>query len=95
MYHILLDAHLSLRNTDHPTYYHLHIHIVHITLEAGATQAVGKALSLQNVISQLDTMAGGPDAGMQDVELSFTLGQAGELWTRIFGPLKDGKEVES
>ncbi|GAB1316701.1 hypothetical protein MFIFM68171_06911 [Madurella fahalii] len=26
-----------------PTYYHLHIHIVHVALEAGATQATGKA----------------------------------------------------
>ncbi|KAK2031391.1 scavenger mRNA decapping enzyme, partial [Colletotrichum zoysiae] len=26
-----------------PTYYHFHIHIVHVQLEAGATQAVGKA----------------------------------------------------
>ena len=72
----------------HPTYYHMHIHIVHISLEAGATQAVGKAVSLQNIVSQLETMAGGPEAGLADVEMSFTIGEAGELWKRIFGPLK-------
>ncbi|KAJ9136500.1 mRNA decapping hydrolase [Pleurostoma richardsiae] len=27
-----------------PTYYHFHVHIVHVALEAGATQATGKAL---------------------------------------------------
>lgn len=40
-----------------PTYYHFHIHIVHVSLEAGATQATGKALGLENIISQLENMA--------------------------------------
>ncbi|EFQ32069.1 scavenger mRNA decapping enzyme [Colletotrichum graminicola M1.001] len=30
-----------------PTYYHFHIHIVHVQLEAGATQAVGKASCIE------------------------------------------------
>ena len=33
-----------------PTYYHFHIHIVHVNLDPSATQAIGKALSLDNVI---------------------------------------------
>lgn len=73
---------------DQPTYYHFHIHIVHVSLEAGATQAVGKALSLDNIISQLATMAGDDEAGMDKVDLSFTLGEASELWTQVFLPLK-------
>ena len=84
--------------TDQPTYYHFHIHIVHVALEAGATQAVGKALSLDNIVSQLETMAGGghddddqDEAGMQDVDLTFTLGEASELWTDVFLPLKEGR----
>ncbi|KAG9587153.1 scavenger mRNA decapping enzyme, partial [Aureobasidium melanogenum] len=72
-----------------PTYYHFHIHIVHVSLEAGATQAVGKALSLDNIISQLATMAGDEEAGMDNVDLSFTLGEASELWTDVFLPLKE------
>ncbi|KAI4823192.1 scavenger mRNA decapping enzyme [Aureobasidium sp. EXF-8845] len=72
-----------------PTYYHFHIHIVHVSLEAGATQAVGKALSLDNIISQLATMAGDDGAGMDKVDLSFTLGEASELWTDVFLPLKE------
>lgn len=76
---------------DQPTYYHFHIHVVHVGLEAGATQAVGKALSLDHVISQLDMMAGGDRTGMADVELSYTLGEQSELWTEIFLPLKEGR----
>lgn len=74
-----------------PTYHHFHIHIVHVALEAGTTQAVGKALGLENIISQLDTMGGGPDAGMQDVELTYGLGEASELWEKVFSVLKRGE----
>ena len=65
-----------------------------MNLDPTATQAVGKALALDNVISQLETMAGGDDAGMADVELSYTVGEASELWTRIFKPLKEGTEPD-
>ncbi|KAF2197167.1 scavenger mRNA decapping enzyme [Delitschia confertaspora ATCC 74209] len=71
-----------------PTYHHFHIHIVHVALEAGATQAIGKALGLENIISQLETMAGGPEAGMADVELTYQVGEASELWMSVFEPLK-------
>lgn len=75
-----------------PTYYHLHIHIVHVNLDATGTQAVGKALGLDHVISQLETMGGGDEAGMQLVDLSYTVGEANELWTKIYEPLKEGRE---
>ncbi|KAK4899985.1 hypothetical protein LTR27_002748 [Elasticomyces elasticus] len=71
-----------------PTYYHFHIHIVHVNLDPTATQAVGKAIGLDHIISQLDTMAGDDDAGMQDVELSYTVGEESELWVQIYSPLK-------
>lgn len=50
---------------------------------------MGKALSLDNIISQLATMAGDDGAGMDKVDLSFTLGEASELWTDVFLPLKE------
>ena len=78
-----------------PTYYHFHIHIVHINLDPNATQALGKALGLENVISQLEMMGGGDDAGIADVELTYTIGEESELWSQIFRPLKEGKEPES
>lgn len=71
-----------------PTYYHFHMHIVHGALEAGATQATGKAIGLESIISQLETMEGGDGAGMDAVALTYTIGEASELWTDIFEPLK-------
>ena len=76
-----------------PTYYHFHIHVVHTALEAGATQAVGKAFGLENLIAMIEGMKGGGEneVGMADIELTYGVGEASELWTEVFGPLKEGK----
>lgn len=58
-------------------------------LEAGSTQAIGKAFGLENIISQLETLSGGMEAGMADIDLTYSLGEASELWTEIFLPLKN------
>jgi m7GpppX diphosphatase len=71
-----------------PTYYHFHIHIVHVKLEAGATQAVGKAIGLESILSQLETMAGDQETGMDSVSLNYAVGSETEIWTEIFEPLK-------
>ncbi|CAN8103066.1 unnamed protein product [Discula destructiva] len=71
-----------------PTYYHFHIHIVHVALEAGATQATGKAVGLESIIEQLKSMGDDQEKGMDSVSLGYTLGEASELWTEIFEPLK-------
>ncbi|KAH0423871.1 scavenger mRNA decapping enzyme [Colletotrichum camelliae] len=72
-----------------PTYYHFHIHIVHVQLEAGATQAVGKAVGLDSITETLEAMGGDDEeAGMEQVSLSYTLGEASELWTKVYEPLK-------
>jgi m7GpppX diphosphatase len=57
-------------------------------LEAGSTQATGKAFGFENIISQLESMDG-LDAGMADVSLTYCLGEASELWETVFGPLKE------
>jgi m7GpppX diphosphatase len=72
-----------------PTYYHFHIHIVHVALEAGATQATGKAIGLESIIAQLEVMTGDDEAGMDSVALTYTVGEASEIWTEIFEPLKN------
>ena len=56
--------------------------------EATGTQAVGKAFSLDNLVSQLETMAGGPDASLADVDLTYYVGTASDLWTEVLLPLK-------
>ncbi len=71
-----------------PTYYHLHVHVVHVALEAGATQAVGKAVGLDSIIGQLEVMGGGEEAGMDGVTMCYTLGEESELWREVFEPLK-------
>ncbi|PHH83653.1 hypothetical protein CDD82_5411 [Ophiocordyceps australis] len=71
-----------------PTYYHFHIHIVHVALEAGATQATGKAVGLDSIIETLRVMAGNDETGMDTLTMSYTLGEASELWTHVFAPLK-------
>ncbi|KAI1462033.1 scavenger mRNA decapping enzyme [Annulohypoxylon moriforme] len=73
----------------HPTYYHFHIHVVHVMLEATATQSVGKAVGLDSIIEQLEAMSGDCETGMDSVSLSYTLGEASDLWMEIFEPLKN------
>ena len=60
-------------------------------LEATSTQTTGKAFGLENIISQLETMSGDSEAGMADVDMTYYLGEANELWTDIFLPLKEGQ----
>ncbi|KAI0132587.1 HIT-like domain-containing protein [Xylariales sp. AK1849] len=76
-----------------PTYYHLHIHVVHIGLEASSTQSVGKAVGLDSVIEQLEKMEGDDEKGMDTVSLSYTVGEESELWTDIFEPLKTSRRA--
>ncbi|OAA61384.1 Scavenger mRNA decapping enzyme [Cordyceps fumosorosea ARSEF 2679] len=76
-----------------PTYYHFHIHVVHVALEAGATQATGKAIGLDSIVETLEVMKGKgeEEAGMDGVSLTYTLGEASELWTQVFAPLKTAR----
>lgn len=76
-----------------PTYYHFHVHVVHVMLEAGGTQAVGKAFSLENLVSQLEAMGGDEEAGLEGVDLTYFVGEESELWKKCFQRLKRGEEV--
>lgn len=61
------------------------------TADAGATQANGKAFGLENIISQLETMAGEEEAGMKDITISYFAAEGSEIWEKIWGPLKRGE----
>ena len=39
-------------------------------------------------------MSGEKDAGMQDVSLTYHLGERSDLWEKVYLPLKEGREVE-
>ncbi|KAI1264180.1 scavenger mRNA decapping enzyme [Xylariaceae sp. FL1019] len=71
-----------------PTYYHFHIHVVHVQLEANATQSLGKAVGLDSIIEQLEGMAGSEETGMDTISMSYTVGEASDLWADVFEPLK-------
>lgn len=71
-----------------PTYYHFHVHVVHVELESGATQATGKAVGLESIIGTLEAMDGDEEAGMERLDMCYTVGEASELWTGIFEPIK-------
>lgn len=74
-----------------PTYYHFHIHVVNIRLEAGVTQAVGKAWGLDSIIAQLEVMGGDEEAGMNGMDINYTVGEASDLWINVFEPLKKAR----
>ena len=71
-----------------PTYYHFHVHVVHVALEAGTTQSVGKAIGLESLISQLEMMPGGEEAGLDKISITYGLGESSDLWIEVFEPLK-------
>ena len=39
----------------HPSYYHLHVHFMHVSVDAGAGMAAGKAHLLDDVIGKSTT----------------------------------------
>ena len=80
-----------------PTYYHFHVHVVHIMCEAGGTQSVGKAIGFESIVSWLESMAGEGaggggegEVGMDGVDLTYYVGERSEVWERVFGVLKEG-----
>ncbi|ORY65203.1 HIT-like domain-containing protein [Pseudomassariella vexata] len=76
-----------------PTYYHFHIHIVHVMLEATSTQSVGKAIGMDSIIEQLEGMVGDDETGMDAMALSYIVGEESDLWTDIFEPLKTSRKA--
>lgn len=71
-----------------PTYYHFHVHIVHVALEAGATQATGKAVGWDSIVETLEVMGGDAESGMERLSVAYTLGEESELWKDVYEPLK-------
>ncbi|RMD43607.1 hypothetical protein DV735_g1554, partial [Chaetothyriales sp. CBS 134920] len=76
----------------HPTYYHFHVHIVHVMLEPGITQSVGKAWELGGLIAWLESMGGDAETGLDQVDISYGVGEESELWKGLWGRLKAGEE---
>ncbi|KAK6515246.1 hypothetical protein TWF506_007589 [Arthrobotrys conoides] len=76
-----------------PSYYHFHVHVVHISHDMGGSATVGKAILLDDVIQTLRLMEkGGSLIGYKDLEMTYVLGEEHDLWKKIFEPLGKGEE---
>ena len=71
---------------DHPSYYHLHIHIVHTDSQSGGGMAVGKAWLLDDVIEQLSLL--GPE-GFKKKTITVIAGEQSDLWKKVYGKLHE------
>ena len=52
---------------------------------------MGRAFSLRNLLAQLESMQGGPDVGLEDAEIEYTVGDESELWKEVWEPMKQEK----
>jgi hypothetical protein len=69
---------------DHPSYYHLHIHIVHTDYHGSDGMAVGKASLLDDVIEQLALL--GPE-GFKRKTITVIVGEESDLWKKVYSKL--------
>ncbi|DBB15781.1 hypothetical protein WJX82_005294 [Trebouxia sp. C0006] len=65
----------------HPTYYHLHVHFIHVSVDVGAGMAVGKAHLLDDVIDNLESCS---SDYYKLRTLHFTLGANDVLYKQCF-----------
>lgn len=83
-----------------PTYYHFHVHVVHVMLEPeGGTQSVGKAFGVETLVSMLEGLhgevgVGNEDPGLDSVDITYFMGEESELWKRCFGRLKREERID-
>jgi m7GpppX diphosphatase len=69
---------------DHPSYYHLHIHVIHTDYQGSDGMAVGKAWLLDDVIEQLHLL--GPE-GFERKTLTVIVGEESDLWKQVYSKL--------
>ncbi|KAI5291947.1 hypothetical protein KEM55_008213, partial [Ascosphaera atra] len=69
-----------------PTYYHMHIHITNVNVEPTRGQAIGKAITMEDIISRLESLPG--DEGMAGVSMTYWVGEFSDLWNEVYEPTK-------
>ena len=74
----------SILILDHPSYYHLHIHIVHTDFQGSEGMAVGKAWLLDDIIEQLPLL--GPD-GFKNKTITVIVGEESDLGQQVYSKL--------
>ena len=84
----LLPLYLPFRlvlRIDHPSYYHMHIHVVHTDFSGSDGMAVGKAWLLDDIIEQLPLL--GPD-GFKSRTFTVIVGEETDLWKKVYSRLR-------
>jgi hypothetical protein len=81
---IVCPRSLPSLTVDHPSYYHLHIHIVHTDYQGSDGMAVGKAWLLDDVIEQLTLL--GPE-GFKRKTITVIVGEESDLWKKVYSKL--------
>lgn len=73
-----------ISNVDHPSYYHLHFHVIHTDFQGGDGMAVGRAWLLDDVIEQLTLL--GPE-GFKRKTITVIVGEESDLWKLVYSKL--------
>ena len=82
-FHCTLSSRAMLM-PDHPSYYHMHIHVVHTDFQGGEGMAVGKAWLLDDVIEQLSFLG---QEGFKKKTITVIVGEESDLWKQIYSKI--------
>jgi m7GpppX diphosphatase len=69
---------------DHPSYYHLHIHIVHTDYQGSDRTAVGKAWLQDDIIEQLPHLR---QVGFKRKTITVIVGKESDPWKKVYSKL--------
>ncbi|OLL25748.1 m7GpppX diphosphatase [Neolecta irregularis DAH-3] len=69
----------------HPSYYHLHVHIAHVSYDGSFGSVAGKAILIEEVIERLQECPTG--TGYSSKTLTFSIGEESDIWKNIFARL--------
>ena len=75
----------SPANIDHPSYYHLHLHITHTDLQGNDGTAIGKAWLLEDILEQLSFYG---SEGLKRKTFTIIIGEATDLWKQVYSKLE-------
>jgi hypothetical protein len=74
---------------DHPSYYHMHIHVVHTDFNGSDGMAIGKAWLLDDIIEQLSFLG---EEGFKSRTMTILIGEESDLWKKVYSKLSNGQK---
>src|SRR5438105_547842 len=79
---------LTPLTVDHPSYYHMHIHVVHTDFNGSDGMAIGKAWLLDEILEQLFFLG---EEGFKSRTMTIILGEESDLWKKEYNKLPSGQ----